>query len=241
MKRWVWLFVLVLGVAVVAWGKPSDDNTADEGPTGDGAAAAEANEPVDGNGVQYSATSTSDPNAVITYDDSNIHDVWDIINPIRLRADNSGATQSLVERSTSAEPTLTSVTVTPTSARSSDQIVVTFGGRKGSHYVVSRKDVVVDGTRIMLDTFWIRDAVLDGPIVDYSLTQSLGTLNAGTYTLQVRNYYGGRVCATRAMFFTVTASAAGIDLDSLSDLLGGGFTFPHTGAFENWPQFDLLD
>jgi hypothetical protein len=175
------------------------------------------------------------------YDDSNIHSAFDIINPIRVSAGNSGAEQSLTQSLQDAHPTLTSVTIAPASPCSSDTVVVTFTGRKGVNYVVDHVDVTLKGSMIVVEATWRRDSVVDGLIVDYSQSQALGKFSAGTYTLQVRNLYGGRPCANLAKFFTVSAAAASVDTGSLWDLLGSRFKDPASSPFAEWPLIHLLD
>jgi hypothetical protein len=202
-----------------------------------GVGQTDPNEVADANEYVHTSESNGDAGG---YDDSNIHSAFDIINPIRLTAGSSGATQSLVTSQKAALPTLTSTAITPTAPRSSDEIVATFGGNKGSHYVIDTMVVDVWGNLITLDVTWRRNATLDGPVVDYSQSQSLGTLNAGSYTLQVKNYYDGRLCASMSKFFNVAAASTGINTDSLWDSLGGHVLPSNSNLFANWPEFDLF-
>jgi hypothetical protein len=247
MERYGWLFMVVLAAASIAWAKPvNGDNGEGHYDANDVGTVDDANdippvEATDANDVSYVYTSESDNEAAGAYDDSNIHDAYDIINPIRLTAMSGGVTQSLMESRKQTLPTLSSMTIAPASPCSADEILVTFAGRKGTHYVIDSMGVNMQSTLITVDATWRRDSVLDGLVVDYSQTQSLGKLSAGTYTLQVRNYYDSRLCASITKFFTVTASSTNKDMGSLWDLLCGHIIPSDSDPFANWPGFDLFD
>jgi hypothetical protein len=202
---------------------------------------------LDPNSIRYLGDTSSDSNAANAYDDSNIHSALGIINPIRLSAGNSGATESLTQTPQSVLPTLTSVTVTLASPSSSDTVTAAFAGRKGANYLVDHVDLNVRGNLITVNVTWRRDALTDGPMADYSQTQSLGTLSAGTYTLQVRGYYSERPCASMVKFFTVAASSSSTTGSggSLWDWLSSRFSNSNSNSnpnpFANWPFASQLN
>jgi hypothetical protein len=186
------------------------------------------------------AETSGDSNTPSAYDDSNIHSVYDIINPVRLTANNTNVFQSLSMGARDALPTLSSVTTNPTSPNSSDTVSVTFAGRKGANYVVDHVDVSVQSGMITVNVTWRRDGSTDGPVVDYSQTQSLGKLNPGTYTLQLKNCYNGQSCASTMKFIRVTASSTSASNGSLWDWLTSHTSSSTQSPFANWPAFSQL-
>jgi hypothetical protein len=105
---------------------------------------------------------------------------------------------------------ITGISVSPANPTPTSSISITVSGWKpASNYSIQRSSVRVVGKTIMFDIYWQTSGCGCQVVTDYTRTETVGRLAAGTYTVSVRSFLKCRVCAQMTKSFTVSGSSSG--------------------------------
>jgi hypothetical protein len=103
-----------------------------------------------------------------------------------------------------------SVWITPVIPRAGEEILVTISGWKTNGSEIYQVTKRIMGSAIQLDVFWSLHGLTDWGFMQYEYVESLGTLEAGSYTLNI-NYSGMLFASTSQRFSVMKARSANPD------------------------------
>ena len=113
---------------------------------------------------------------------------------------------------------ITGISVSPANPDTSDFISVTVSGWKpASNYGIQRSYSQVVGSRVYLNIYWQSLGSGCQVVTDYTYTEPIGQLRAGTYMILVRSYVKGWPADDASQTFTVSPVDTGCP---------GGFCWP---------------